>query len=392
MRTLSLSCLSLSLFIFLTETQAFNHHHLSSLNHISRISSSSSSYISSSSLQINQKLNTPWGASPSLLKMTPFFDEIENEETSNNKPFIETELNLSNTELIINAALVTFCFSFALYTIFNIDQGMTRGWTQAETLVRMPVDSWKGYEDSLAAKPLFTKTMLNTIVYLLGDWLSQTLFKKRNVLDFEYKRTMRNGCIGAMFGAYAHKYYEFSDWVLPMTEPINKLYKIGMDQTLFMGSKIGTFLFMVVLLAGGTFEESVDNVKTKLKDVMLTAWRFWPFVHCITYTVIPTQHRLLWVAGVDLFWQAILAVLARGGSIGSEEEEGAAVADITNTANVNDVNTVEENMLENAFFFADTVSSYSNNTSAFIEMRDLDNMVPIVKETVAISNDTTVRP
>jgi len=378
----SLSCISFV--IFITGTQAFNHY-LPSLTHVSRISSSSSSYISSpssSSLQINQVLHRPWGSSP--LQMTPFFDEIENEEE--NKPFIETQLNLSNTELLINAALVTFCFSFALYTILNIDQGMTRGWTQAETMVRIPVDSWKGYEDSLAAKPMFTKTMINTIVYLLGDWLSQTLFQRRNVLDFEYKRTLRNGCIGAVFGPYAHKYYEFSDWVLPMTEPINRLYKIGMDQTLFMGSKIATFLFLVVLLAGGTFEESANNVKTKLKDVMFTAWRFWPFVHCITYTVIPTQHRLLWVSSVDLFWNAILAVLARGGSIGAEEEEAVAA---TTAA---DDNQVEEKMLENALFFAD-VDSSSGSNSTFVEMRDLDNMAitPVVKETIAVGNDTSIR-
>lgn len=373
------------LFLILTTgTQSFNHPHLSSLSHISRISSSSSSYISSSSSLGNQKLNKPGGSFS--LNMTPFFEEMDSEDQDKNKPFLKTELNLSNTELIINAALVTFCFSFAFYTIFNIDQGMTRGWTQAETMVRIPVDSWKGYEDSLACKPMFTKTMINTIVYLLGDWLSQTLFQKRNVLDFEYKRTLRNGCIGALFGPYAHKYYEFSDWILPMTEPINRLYKIGMDQTFFMGSKITTVLFLVPLLGGGSIKESVDNVKTKLKDVMFTAWRFWPFVHCITYTVIPTQHRLLWVAFVDLFWNAILAVLVRGGTIGSEEEGDAAA---TIMAAEGHDNKVEEKMLENAYFFANTVSSPAYNTDTFTEMRDLD-MVSVVKETIAVGNDTSI--
>lgn len=310
--------------------------------------------------------------------MTPFFDDIPKEE---NKPFIETENDLSNMELIINAALVTASFGFALYTILNIDSGMTRGWTQAETVLRIPVDSWRGYEDSLAAKPMLTKTMINTIVYILGDWLSQTIFQRRNALDFDYKRTLRNGLIGSMFGPYAHKYYEFSDWILPMSEPINRLYKIAMDQTFFMGSKIATVLFMVVFLAGGSVEESWKNLKDKYKDVMFTAWRIWPFVHCITYTVIPTQHRLLWVSAVDLFWNAILAVLARGQSFNQKEEDVAT----TTAAISEDLAKVEEKMMESVFYFADTVSP--GNTT-FTEMRELENTVFV--ENVVAGNDTKV--
>jgi len=358
---------NLSIFILTTGTQAFNHH-LSSLSH--SLSSSSSSYISSQSSIIN-KLNKPWGSipipiiqSPSTLQMTPFIDDIRNEES---KPFIETENDLSNVELLVNAAIVTFSFGFALYTILNIDSGMTRGWTQAETMLRIPVDSWRGYEDSLAAKPMMTKTMINTVVYLLGDWLSQTLFQRRNVLDFDVMRTLRNGCIGALFGPYAHKYYEFSDWILPMSEPVNRIYKILLDQTFFMGSKIATFLFMVIFLAGGTFEESKNNLTDKFKDVMFTAWRFWPFVHCITYTVIPTQHRLLWVSAVDLFWNAILAFLARGQSFNQKEED----VEMTAAAISEDLAKVEEKMMDNVFYFADTVSS---GNSTFTEMRDLENI------------------
>ena len=52
-------------------------------------------------------------------------------------------------------------------------------------------------------------------------------------------------------------------------------------------------------------------------------------------------------------------------------------------------NKVEEKMLENAYFFASTASSPVNNTGTFIEMRDLD-MIPVVKETIAVGNDTSI--
>lgn len=52
-------------------------------------------------------------------------------------------------------------------------------------------------------------------------------------------------------------------------------------------------------------------------------------------------------------------------------------------------NKVEEKMFENAYFFANTVSSPVNNTGTFIEMRDLD-MVSVAKETIAVGNDTSI--
>ena len=42
----------------------------------------------------------------------------------------------------------------------------------------------------------------------------------------------------------------------------------------------------------------------------MTAWKFWPLVHCITYGVIPARHRILWVNCVDLVWNAILASMS----------------------------------------------------------------------------------
>ena len=86
---------------------------------------------------------------------------------------------------VLNGAILAVSFGYALYTIFNIDHGMTRGWTQSEIAMRIPLDNWSNYEAALAEKPIYTKTLINVVIYLLGDWLSQTVFQKKNVLDFD---------------------------------------------------------------------------------------------------------------------------------------------------------------------------------------------------------------
>ena len=50
-----------------------------------------------------------------------------------------------------------------------------------------------------------------------------------------------------------------------------------------------------------------ESVKRRIGGVVVTAWKFWPLVHCITYSVIPAHYRILWVNVVDLVWIAILA-------------------------------------------------------------------------------------
>lgn len=219
----------------------------------------------------------------------------------------DSQDNLLPATQFWNAFLLLTTFGYAIYSLLNIDHGMMRGWTQSEIAMRIPLDNWASYEASLNNKPIFTKTFINVIIYLLGDWLSQTIFAKKQILDFDASRTLRNGFIGLCFGPLVHLYYEFSDYILPVDVTINRLWKIGMDQTIYLSVKCSIYIIAVNMLAGESFGHSKETVKTKLPGVMFTAWKFWPLVHCVTYGVIPARHRILWVNSVDLVWNAILA-------------------------------------------------------------------------------------
>ncbi|KAL7485515.1 hypothetical protein ACHAW6_011115 [Cyclotella cf. meneghiniana] len=228
---------------------------------------------------------------------------------------------------LFNFALLAISFCYVFSSVFNIDKGMTRGWTPGEIGMRIPLDTWASYENSLSEKPVATKTIINVVIYLLGDWLSQTLFQRKNALDFDAARTIKNGFVGMCFGPAVHEYYEFSDWILPVDGATfgitNRAFKILMDQTIYLAVKCSIYIVAVGVLNGETIENSVENVKNRLKPIMFTAWRFWPLVHCVTYGLIPARHRILWVNSVDLVWNAILASKARGDSTGDEKSTQA---------------------------------------------------------------------
>jgi protein Mpv17 len=235
------------------------------------------------------------------------------------------EDNKLNIEKVFNALLLVSSFGYALYTILSVDAGMTRGWTQSEIAMRVPLDNWHSYESALAESPVATKTAINVIIYLLGDWLSQTVFQGKNVLDFDAKRTLRNGFIGLCFGPLVHQYYEWSDSILPVEAGLmNRLKKIFMDQTLYLTVKCSIYIAAVGLLSGEKPKDVANNVKERILPICFTAWKFWPLVHCITYGAIPARHRILWVNCVDLVWSAILASKATSAP---EEQEEAVVED-----------------------------------------------------------------
>jgi protein Mpv17 len=230
------------------------------------------------------------------------------------------------TKSIVNALILLVTLGYAAYTIIDVDHGMTRGWTPEEIAMRIPLDNWQSYETSLAEKPIFTKTLINVVIYLLGDWLSQTLFQKKNVLDFDPWRTLRNGFIGLCFGPLVHEYYQFSDYILPVEAGLtNRLCKIVMDQTIYLTVKCSIYIMAVGMLAGDDFESAQQSVKSRIKGIVTTAWKFWPLVHCVTYSVIPARHRILWVNCVDLVWSAILASMSNAKPTEEAMDDAATV-------------------------------------------------------------------
>jgi len=237
--------------------------------------------------------------------------EVEDGGQLEESPVGLLEASPPTTDRIFNFFLLSLCFTYALYTVVTIDSSASRGWTLQESLYRMPYDNWRNYEDALELAPVETKTTINVIIYLLGDWLSQTVFRGGDFLEFDAYRTMKNGLIGACFGPVVHLYYEWSDVILPVEVGINRVYKILMDQTLYLGVKCSLYIAAVGFLNGDDPGEVGDTVKGRIKPIMLQAWRFWPLIHCCTYSVIPARHRVLWVNCVDLFWNAILSRTAR---------------------------------------------------------------------------------
>lgn len=56
-------------------------------------------------------------------------------------------------------------------------------------------------------------------------------------------------------------------------------------------------------------------------------WKFWPFVHIITYNFIPRDERVLWVDMVELVWIVAFISILENSNSDKSKESGGGVSD-----------------------------------------------------------------
>jgi Mpv17 / PMP22 family len=144
-----------------------------------------------------------------------------------------------------------------------------------------------------------------------------------------------------------------------------RLQKILMDQTIYLSVKCSIYISAVGLLQGDDIQSVRNNVQTKLPSIVLTAWKFWPLVHLVTYGVIPARHRILWVNCVDLVWNAILATMSQKKEVSPTEDE---VQPIVLEATIQDSNMI---VLDAILVSDDTLTSIDNETYTEANQGDL---------------------
>ena len=194
--------------------------------------------------------------------------------------------------------------------------GAILSWVQ-----RVPAALWASYQHAVGASPVLIKALITGTTYVVGDMLAQVLQQTSAVrrqqlrprpclektLRMDQARYARAGLVGFFpLGPLAHYYYEFvqdslGEWPAAC--------KIALDQTLYL-SLYNTLYFLALgRLAGKPLNELVLQYRQQFWQLLTAGWRIWPFVGVVTYTFVPTQHRVLFVDVVEIAYSALLSTL-----------------------------------------------------------------------------------
>lgn len=179
-------------------------------------------------------------------------------------------------------------------------------------------------DDSTRHRPLLTKAGVGAVLAMVGDGIVQGVEvagrRKRDQEDssdsnetpggLDVGRTARMVCWRSIVNTpIIHYWFNILERTLPGAAPGVVAKKVLLDQLVASPLLHLVFLPYMVLAEGGSSSEALARTSRKFSTVMQLSWCFWPFVHCLTFSVIPLRHRVAWVNVGAVFWMAALSFI-----------------------------------------------------------------------------------
>jgi protein Mpv17 len=154
--------------------------------------------------------------------------------------------------------------------------------------------------------PVLTKSAVSATLSGAADLVCQRYESRSQETDWH--RTARMSSWGLLVNAPAgHFFYAALDRLIQWRGSSAVALKIAVDQLIFTPPlTVGFFLFQE-LASGGGAASAVEAAATETVPTLLYNWTFWSVAHVITFTFVPLEHRVAWVALKNFTWSGFLS-------------------------------------------------------------------------------------
>ncbi len=257
----------------------------------------------------------------------PLFSAFETENIENEK-LQKQRTNRIDTMAAVNGAVVTVVAFSALYPLLSekivallalYEYGLGPHTPDVSTvavsfdlLARIPTDALHAYEAAVPTNPVFFKACTSGVAYTLGDFLSQ-IYQGRGLATIDLPRSARSGAAGFIaHGPLCHYWLLFMETYLDFDGAWWATgIKVTADLTVWSIFLNATYSTLIGILAFRPPNEVLRDVKATSWPALRSAWRFWPFVHTISFShAVPLDLKLLWVDVMEVIWVTILSKVA----------------------------------------------------------------------------------
>jgi len=181
-----------------------------------------------------------------------------------------------------------------------------------DLFARLPMDALHSYEELVPTNPIFYKACTSGVAYALGDFVSQ-VYQGRTLKTIDLPRSARSGAAGFIgHGPLCHYWLQFMETYLDFGGAWWATgIKVTADLTVWSIFLNCAYSTIIGLLAFRPPEEVFKDVKATTWPALRSAWRFWPFVHTVSFShVVPLDLKLLWVDVMEVIWVTILSKVA----------------------------------------------------------------------------------
>lgn len=233
--------------------------------------------------------------------------------------------SLLNNIAFFNGAVIVFFVSAAGYELFHeyveaaialfyYDDSMEASAlaTTIALIFKFPMDSISNYESLVAMNPIFYKACTSGVAYTLGDFVSQ-VYQGRTLDTIDLPRSARSGTAGFIgHGPLCHYWMTFMENYLDFGGAWWATgIKVIADQTVWSIWLNACYSFIIGILAFRDPKVVWEDVKKTLWPALRTSWRFWPFVHVISFShIVNLDLKLLWVDAMEIVWVTLLSKVA----------------------------------------------------------------------------------
>uniref|UniRef100_A0A914Z0S9 Uncharacterized protein n=1 Tax=Panagrolaimus superbus TaxID=310955 RepID=A0A914Z0S9_9BILA len=164
---------------------------------------------------------------------------------------------------------------------------------------------------SLAAKKsFFLQITASGALAGTSDILCQKLVEKRDTINF--KRAAGFAAVVSFCVApLCYKWYQVIERTFPAVGPKWKLAikRMTMDQIIGAPFFSSLILFNLNMIETRSIKTSVAKTADIVPAVLLTNYKFWPFIQMVNLAVIPIQYRVVMVQFCSIFWNMYISYM-----------------------------------------------------------------------------------
>lgn len=168
------------------------------------------------------------------------------------------------------------------------------------------------YSQSLAVRPIITKSLTASAIFALSDVVAQRITK-----DSDRTRTITSTLVGLFyFGPALHYWLQWITGLIPGFGVKATICKTLLGQSIF-GPTITCVFFAASLISTMGLFDGLASLPSKIKQDLIVTWAsglcYWPFVDLICYSFVPVKWIPLSYNLASFFWTIYLSMQAAKG-------------------------------------------------------------------------------
>lgn len=247
--------------------------------------------------------------------------------------FVDTTTTVHRAEEVnqivwTNGIIVSSVVFMALYQLLHVDvkaimavfeyglgphaPEITPTTVAFDLLARLPMDAVKSYEALVPTNPVFYKACTSGVAYAAGDFISQ-IYQGKDFSNLDLPRSGRSGIAGFIgHGPLCHYWLLFMETNLDFNGAWWATgIKVTADLTVWAIFLNAAYSMIIGMLQFRNPMDVLKDVRATSWPALRSAWRFWPFVHTISFShAVPLDLKLLWVDCMEVVWVTILSKVA----------------------------------------------------------------------------------